>query len=199
MSAVLSTEEKTKRQIEEFERLEVVEFKFTNPYDYFGLPFDHLRNLLPITKEAAHYALEKTPRAVSYLLATGRVCNLCVDKDSFQKVTFLIAQTDRSELQYEMTCLRTFLKGLELCPDEAMKRMSLFEDSFQWKELISLLVTVPVPQDAKFIQRLLMAARELGRHDIEAINKYKVLLPPVHSILPENIELYKKILNDLPS
>lgn len=103
-----------------------------------------------IRPSAASYVLDNCPKSTLLMYDHGCLHHLCVDAQSFRKVTFMLGSLNL--INYQTQC---FMGGMMACPEEALKHVEFYSKQWNVNHLIMLMLGVPLPPDFRPIMELI--------------------------------------------
>ena len=148
--------------------------------------------------ELAHLILDRHPTVFEACLAGLCHSQLCVDAESFLKITFLLAGKD-GNYHYEKTDV--FLRALRVCPDEASKQIDYYESSLSLLDFKEVVKFIRIEKDSVYFQSCLRRikdgiriSRQMGiSPEYQFKRDLGTLLPSKKVVLPDNLGLVRML------
>lgn len=142
-------------KLREIEEIEITLSKYNRifpalPYDYAKLVANKIEKLhgeRPIPKEVIDDIIENRPLLFKYWMNDDSFKYLCIDRETFQKITFLAAQCD-CERPYELIGLACFyVRSFKVCSEDAIKSAGFYKQFLRPDDVVAILNNHDVPAD----------------------------------------------------
>lgn len=132
----------------------------------------------PLLSQVANYILTNRPEVVEAMYDRGYTYWLCVDGESFRKLTFFYSLQDTTV--HRSTVLNTFSQASRICPNEARALIFSYARYIYASHLPELITRIELPRELDCVKQYL---------SIKSAVMYEAL-PKRELIHPANLSLY---------
>lgn len=123
-------------------------------YDSFFLLWQEYFTLKEsFTRKAANHALDKLTNLVSFLRLEKELHPLCVDSESFLKITFIISAFPFKDAEDDnYTQQQVLIQAMRFCPEAVEEKIHVYQDSFfRIAMILEILKNSPVRPNCKLV------------------------------------------------
>lgn len=150
------------------------------------------------TPEITLYIFDQLPSLVEALYRVGHIYNLCVDGETFKRVTLMIADADADEIIHGFTPLEIYMVGLETAPEIAKEFAPFYQKYMTHDNFLTLLNQYEVSANSLMIDEVIAHAKTLAENDPKYPKRCLTVYPNVvlkvnSAILDRYIEELKKL------
>lgn len=164
---------------------------------YLSWRVDFIRTLKlmsPIDPRTAHHVFNNLHELIEPLIRVSMIHLLCVDKESFEKITFHLGLAND-----EGSRLQVFSRALEISPEAAANHLDFYCTSFDQTILFRALCRFPIPVDHKAAQEYFKYLKNLFPSVISPeylsvyVTNIKDAVPTKEQVHPDNVVLLEMI------
>lgn len=152
---------------------------------------DELKLGPKILPEIANYALIHFPNAVWYLYERCDLWLLCVDENSFDKLTFYLS-TKPDAMAASSAAWKIFYVAALICPEHAEEKFDFYRQFLTLRDIIAILPFIRIPDNIALIQDDILLSYHVRIAKI-LMSVLREKLPWRFWVLKENRPIYDRI------
>lgn len=161
-------------------------------------PTNKVIKCLPLTEEAATYALDNLPFAVLRFIEFEMAEYLSVSPATFERMTFLFSNY-HTQWEFYRYASQTFFEACECYPELAMKHFAFYSSCITClRDLYRIMALIKVPDDSAIIQSILSDFILRNEpYGTTVLQKAVDSIPSKDIVLKENHPILEKITSTL--
>lgn len=148
------------------------------------------------SKVVVNHILENCPYVFKFLMMNDAMKYLCVDEETFKRVTFILAQSSFEEF-FPMIGIRAFyIEAFKVCPGSAIASAGFYQQFLFLDQVIQILDHYDVPEDFSPALKAIWALNDLvdnGNYHTASFSMRTFTLTLPKRTTGKNVKLYAAV------